>query len=124
MSQMSTDAKVLDYQHPGTPGTRHSGLGITALVFAVLTAYPVYVAGRAVYASHRMPGHYFPLLIFSFAFWLVLLGAGIGLGFAIAGVRQKHRRRRIAVVALWINAVYLVALTVMMVLTKGGTESA
>jgi hypothetical protein len=124
MSQMSPQPDVLDYRHPATPRLVHSGAGIASVTFAILTAYPVYVACYAVFDSHRMPGHYFPLLVFSYAFWFVLLGAGIGMIVAVAGLRQKERKRGFARWGFCVNALYLVALAIMMVLTEGGTESA
>jgi hypothetical protein len=51
---------------------------MASIVISGLTALPFYGACGAVVESHSMPGHYLPLVAFSYLFWIVLIGAGLG----------------------------------------------
>ena len=113
----------LEYSSPDAVWTKHSGRGIASITCAALTTAPFYWAVCAVVDSHAMPGHYFPLLVFSYLFWVVLLGTGLGVFLAVAGLRQTHRRRAVASWGLLLNGLLLAGLAVMMVLIRGGTQS-
>jgi hypothetical protein len=97
---------------------------MASIVISGLTALPFYGACGAVVESHSMPGHYLPLVAFSYLFWIVLIGAGLGLGLAVVGLRRNRPMRGFAVAGFALSTVYLIGLIVMMVLTRGGTKSA
>lgn len=123
MRQSAREPAILEYGSPDAQRGVGPGLGIASMIISALTAFPFYGACATVVESHSMPGHYLPLLVFSYLFWIVLLGAGLGLGFAIGGLRRKRRMRGFAVAGFVLSTVYLIGLMVMMVLTRGGTQS-
>ena len=114
----------LPYRGPGLAGSSRPWQSTTSLVCAALTAFPFYGACKAVIDSHAMPGHYFPLLVFSYLFWFVLLGAGTGFCFGLAGLWRERRRSWLVAGGLLSNGLFVVGLAVMMGLTNGGTTSA
>jgi hypothetical protein len=121
-----TDEPVTTFEYcgPDAVGPSRPWRSTISLLCAALTAYPFYGACKAVVDSHAMPGHYFPLLAFSYLFWVVLLGAGAGLCFGLASVWYERRPVWLITSGLLFNGLFLVGLVVMMVLTDGGTKSA
>jgi hypothetical protein len=122
MQQPDPQSQALDYATPASE-TAHSGLGIASVVVAMLTALPFYLICAAAIDWHKQPSFYVHPLVFSLMVLPALVGVGLGVVLGAVGLRNKQRRRAAAFWGLGLNGLMLAGLTVLMVITNGGTRS-
>ncbi|HEY8665189.1 MAG TPA: hypothetical protein VIL86_00930 [Tepidisphaeraceae bacterium] len=113
----------LDYRSDGVSGRKVSGWAVTSIACAVVLAVPFGWMCQTMVDAHRMPGHYFPLLVFSLLFWIVAPLSACGICSGLAAFRVGGRSRVVGSVGLILSTLALAGLIYLLVISRGGTQS-